>query len=87
VASNARFLYSTTAMQGWRLNMEDAHAANLSLDEGENSNVFFAVYDGHGGDTVSKFSGTNVHKRLVTEQAYHEKRYEEALKRAFFGYR
>jgi protein phosphatase 2C family protein 2/3 len=29
--------------------MEDAHVADLSLDEGEDSNAFFAVYDGHGG--------------------------------------
>jgi serine/threonine protein phosphatase PrpC len=30
--------------------MEDAHAAVLFLDEGsEQSNAFFAVYDGHGG--------------------------------------
>ena len=37
------------------------------------------------GDKVSNFSAINVHKRLVTETAYHEKRYEEALKRAFLG--
>ena len=37
------------------------------------------------GDTVAKFSGINVHKRLVAEAAYREKRYEEALKRAFLG--
>jgi protein phosphatase 2C family protein 2/3 len=66
--------------------MEDAHATVLSLDEGvENSNAFFAVYDGHGGSGVAKFAGTNVHTRLVTEEAYREKRYEEALKRAFLG--
>lgn len=30
--------------------MEDAHVAELSLDEGmEPSNAFFAVYDGHSG--------------------------------------
>jgi hypothetical protein len=30
--------------------MEDADATELSLDKGvENSNAFFAVYDGHGG--------------------------------------
>jgi protein phosphatase 2C family protein 2/3 len=30
--------------------MEDFRAAVLSLDEeSENSNAFFAVYDGHGG--------------------------------------
>src|ERR1700729_3724635 len=84
--------------------MEDAHAAELSLDqEVENSNAFFAVYDGHGGtfrrvlilhsrflscsvgDSVAKFAGINVHRRLVTEEAYREKHYEEALKRAFLG--
>jgi protein phosphatase 2C family protein 2/3 len=87
--------------------MEDAHAADLSLDEGvEKSNAFFAVYDGHGGTftakrfsalhpfffascfvgaATAKFAGINVHKRLVTEKAYHEKQYEEALKKAFLG--
>lgn len=66
--------------------MEDAHAIVLSLDEKEEtSNTFFAVYDGHGGGSVAKFAGNHVHQRLVTEVAYHEKRYEEALKRAFLG--
>lgn len=35
--------------------MEDAHAAVLNLDEGkseEDTNAFFAVYDGHGGMTL-----------------------------------
>lgn len=34
---------------------------------------------------MSEFAGTNVHKRLVSEGAYREKRYEEALKSAFMG--
>lgn len=34
---------------------------------------------------MSKFAETNVHKRLVSEEAYREKKYEEALKRAFLG--
>lgn len=30
--------------------MEDAHTIALNLDEGQNeTNTFFAVYDGHGG--------------------------------------
>ena|ERR1700733_4956265 len=37
------------------------------------------------GGSVAKFAGSNVHKRLVSEEAYREKRYEEALKRAFLG--
>jgi protein phosphatase PTC2/3 len=36
--------------------MEDAHAIVLNLDEGkEESNTFFAVYDGHGGEFCRYF--------------------------------
>lgn len=66
--------------------MEDSHAILLNLDEGqEESNSFFAVYDGHGGRLIANYAGENVHKRLVKEEAYAEKRYEEALKKAFLG--
>ncbi|KAJ6512254.1 phosphatase 2C-like domain-containing protein [Mycena vitilis] len=83
---NDRFHYAVTEMQGWRITMEDAHAVVLDLDEGkEDTNTFFAVYDGHGGGTVAKFAGHNVHKRLVTEESYKESQYPEALKRAFLG--
>jgi protein phosphatase 2C family protein 2/3 len=34
---------------------------------------------------VAKFAGQNVHRRLVTEETYHEKQYEAAMKRAFLG--
>jgi len=65
--------------------MEDAHAAVLDLDEtgGQNSNAFFAVYDGHGGQNAAKYSGTGVHEKLVTEDAYKSQSYVEALKRTF----
>ncbi|KAF8627479.1 hypothetical protein AX17_006291 [Amanita inopinata Kibby_2008] len=82
---NDIFLYAVSEMQGWRITMEDAHAAVLDLDGEEDSNTFFAVYDGHGGARVAKYAGENVHKRLVSEEAYREGRYEEALKRAFLG--
>jgi len=39
----------------------------------------------NAGDSVAKFASVNVHKRLVAEDAYREKRYEEALKMAFLG--
>jgi len=46
---DAKFKYGTTAMQGWRTNMEDAHSTVLGLDE---DTAFFGVYDGHGGKEV-----------------------------------
>lgn len=51
---------------------------------------FSAVFRLHShsslaGSTVAKFAGKNVHKRLLAEEAYREKRYYEAMKRAFLG--
>ncbi|KAM6491095.1 Protein phosphatase 2C (PP2C)-like domain containing protein [Amanita muscaria] len=82
---NDRYLYAVTEMQGWRFGMEDAHVAVLDLDGEPNSNGFFAVYDGHGGGHVSKYAGENLHKRLLSEDKYHERDYETALKKAFLG--
>ncbi|KAI0304431.1 phosphatase 2C-like domain-containing protein, partial [Multifurca ochricompacta] len=85
---NARFAYGVSEMQGWRLTMEDAHAISLNLEEPQedaNSNTFFAVYDGHGGGSVARFAGQNVHRRLVKEDSYQQQNYEEAMRRAFLG--
>ena len=37
------------------------------------------------GGAMAKFAGINVHKKLVAEDAYRKKRYEEALKNAFWA--
>ncbi|EIM86041.1 PP2C-domain-containing protein [Stereum hirsutum FP-91666 SS1] len=81
-----RYSYAVSEMQGWRISMEDAHTTVLRLDEeAEESNTFFAVYDGHGGGSTARFAGVNVHKRLVQEESYKENKYDQALKRAFLG--
>lgn len=40
--------YGVSSMQGWRISMEDAHAAELGF-AGDDLSAFFGVYDGHGG--------------------------------------
>ncbi|KAF5360471.1 hypothetical protein D9756_004721 [Leucocoprinus leucothites] len=83
---NSRFVYGVADMQGWRITMEDAHAAVLELDEeNKDANAFFAVYDGHGGSNVAKYAGQHLHKRLVLEESYKDKDYETALKQVFLG--
>lgn len=81
---NERFVFGVSEMQGWRVGMEDAHTAELQLEE-DNKNAFFAVYDGHGGASVAKYAGKNVFKRLTGEQSYKEGNYQESLKKAFLG--
>lgn len=44
--------YGLSSMQGWRTEMEDAHTAETAIPALPGSS-FFAVYDGHGGKTVS----------------------------------
>ncbi|CEH16810.1 pp2c-domain-containing protein [Ceraceosorus bombacis] len=81
-------IYGVSEMQGWRISMEDAHATILSLDpslKGDEKASFFAVYDGHGGSTVAKYSGETVHQRLAKTDEFQRGQYEAALKRAFLG--
>ncbi|CAG8828036.1 10716_t:CDS:1, partial [Dentiscutata erythropus] len=42
-----RILYASSAMQGWRISMEDAHTATLKLLD-KKGYSYFGVYDGHG---------------------------------------
>jgi protein phosphatase 2C family protein 2/3 len=81
-------------MQGWRISMEDAHAAILDLQNpekpmkpttAEERLSFFGVYDGHGGDKVALFSGENVHKILAKQAAFEAGNFEQALKDGFLA--
>mmetsp|Transcript_5422 Transcript_5422/g.20433 ORF Transcript_5422/g.20433 Transcript_5422/m.20433 type:complete len:356 (+) Transcript_5422:207-1274(+) len=64
---DGRFKYGTTAMQGWRTNMEDAHATVLGLDE---DTSFFGVYDGHGGKEVAIYVSRYLHHVFKESEAY-----------------
>nr|GEV82812.1 probable protein phosphatase 2C 60 [Tanacetum cinerariifolium] len=64
---NEKMRYGVSSMQGWRTSMEDAHAALLDLD---NSTSFFGVYDGHGGQAVSKFCAKFLHQQVIKHEAY-----------------
>lgn len=37
------------------------------------------------GGTIARFSGENVHKRLLREDDYQERQWSSALKKAFLG--
>ncbi len=88
--------FGVSAMQGWRISMEDAHAAVLDLqaEDAEKGFVaaspedrlsFFGVYDGHGGDKVALYAGENIHKILAKQEAFKRKDFEQALKDGFLA--
>lgn len=83
-------------MQGWRISMEDAHAAVLDLQALEGgqelkpaaSDVrisFFGVYDGHGGDKVALYAGEHLHEIVAKQESFKNKDFEQALKDGFLA--
>ena len=46
--SNENMKVGTSAMQGWRINMEDAHTVIINVPD-QPDTAFFGIYDGHGG--------------------------------------
>eukprot|EP00898_Chlorokybus_atmophyticus_P002400 jgi/Chlat1/3160/Chrsp219S03309 len=51
--ANDAVAFGSSAMQGWRLGMEDAHATLLDIDD--QATHLFGVYDGHGGKEVALY--------------------------------
>jgi len=52
--------YALCSMQGWRVEMEDAHAIRIDLGPCLKNCSYFAVFDGHAGDFVSNYISENL---------------------------
>lgn len=83
-------------MQGWRISMEDAHAAILDLQSESDGKelspappekrlAYFGVYDGHGGEKVAQFAGENIHKIVAKQEGFSKGDIEQALKDGFLA--
>ncbi|KAL6650991.1 hypothetical protein ACP70R_009916 [Stipagrostis hirtigluma subsp. patula] len=64
-----RLAYAASAMQGYRVQMEDAHVTMLQLHAATQTS-FFAVYDGHGGPAVAKFCQKHLHAELLKHEEF-----------------
>ncbi|KAL2159102.1 hypothetical protein VTH06DRAFT_2861 [Thermothelomyces fergusii] len=88
-----RLFYGLSAMQGWRISMEDAHTAVLNLlednpkaaKEHPSKLSFFGVFDGHGGSNVALFAGDNIHRIVAKQDTFKAGNYEQALKDGFLA--
>ncbi|PWA25955.1 hypothetical protein CCH79_00001842 [Gambusia affinis] len=59
--------YGLSSMQGWRVEMEDAHTAVLGLQApGMTDWSFFAVYDGHAGSRVATYCSKHLLEHIIT---------------------
>jgi protein phosphatase 1G len=69
--------YAACSMQGWRKTMEDAHIAQLDVNQGQCS--VFGVYDGHGGREVAKYVEKHLLAELVQTESFKNGDYAKAL--------
>ncbi|GMS79031.1 hypothetical protein PENTCL1PPCAC_1206 [Pristionchus entomophagus] len=58
--------YAMASMQGWRVDMEDAHVAELSMGDALPFSrwSFFAVFDGHAGSVAAEYAASIVMETL-----------------------
>ncbi|GAV00235.1 hypothetical protein RvY_11117 [Ramazzottius varieornatus] len=64
--------YAICSMQGWRIDMEDAHTALTALGAPFDQWSFFGVYDGHAGGKVSKFCSENMLKYIMETDEFQQ---------------
>lgn len=84
VGSNEYLKYAAGSMQGWRLNMEDAHVANSKFNNNDNE-ALFGVFDGHGGREVAVFSNAHYEEILKKEFKSKDKDVREGLRVSFLN--
>ena len=79
-SENAFLKYGVSSMQGWRVNMEDAHLVNLSFDS---DTALFGVFDGHGGREIAQFCEKYFPIELLKNESFKKKNYKIALEETF----
>lgn len=62
--------YALSSMQGWRIEMEDAHCAVLGVPQGLEEWSFFAVFDGHAGARVSAHCAENLLDSIIQSEEF-----------------
>ncbi|KAJ8264761.1 hypothetical protein GJAV_G00154580 [Gymnothorax javanicus] len=63
--------FGLSSMQGWRVEMEDAHTAVVGLPGGLDEWSFFAVYDGHAGSRVANYCSQHLLEHITGSEGFH----------------
>ncbi|XP_072320986.1 protein phosphatase 1G isoform X2 [Eucyclogobius newberryi] len=79
---NSNFSYGFSAMQGWRVSMEDAHNCIPDFDE---DTAMFSVYDGHGGEEVALYCSKYLPDIIKEQKTYKDGKLQKALEDAFLA--
>mmetsp|Transcript_10982 Transcript_10982/g.20715 ORF Transcript_10982/g.20715 Transcript_10982/m.20715 type:complete len:386 (+) Transcript_10982:276-1433(+) len=81
---NSFFEYGVSSMQGWRIDMEDAHLACVDA-EVSNLTGIYGVFDGHGGREVAKFCANHMLEVWKSTQWFQKGNIAKSLAEAFLS--
>nr|XP_020445688.1 protein phosphatase 1G isoform X2 [Monopterus albus] len=79
---NSNMSYGFSAMQGWRVSMEDAHNC---IPEFDDETAMFAVFDGHGGEEVALYCSKYLPDIIKEQKTYQDGKLQKALEDAFLA--
>ncbi|KAM8895403.1 protein phosphatase 1G isoform 2-T2 [Spinachia spinachia] len=79
---NSNMSYGYSAMQGWRVSMEDAHNC---IPEFDDETAMFSVYDGHGGEEVALYCSKYLPDIIKQQKTYKDGKLQKALEDAFLA--
>lgn len=72
--------YGVASMQGWRVEMEDAHRAITGLTEELKDWSFFAVFDGHAGAKVSAHCAEHLLDCIVSSEEFRRSDFTKGIR-------
>jgi protein phosphatase 1B len=74
------YKYAVASMQGWRIDMEDAHHVEIKVQNSPPFDTwsFFAVFDGHAGSRVAMHSAEHLLQTLLQTEEF--KKLSEEMK-------
>jgi len=83
---NNCFEYGVSSMQGWRIDMEDAHLACLDAKlDSKSTTGIYGVFDGHGGREVAQFCARHMLEVWKSTQGLKQGDFAKSLVEAYLG--
>lgn len=77
--------YGVSSMQGWRVEMEDAHRAITGLGTDLEDWSFFAVFDGHAGARVSAHCAEHLLESIVKTEEFQKSEVTKGIRSGFLN--
>nr|CBE67042.1 CG6036-PA [Drosophila atripex] len=75
--------YCVSSMQGWRLEMEDTHAAAIGINEAFPSWSYFGVFDGHAGKAIALQCADDLLNTIVKTDQFSKMQIELGIRTGF----